>query len=82
MSTINLPICFELLQLLYRNSKYYSRGDPELTERLRSANDKRNATLESIYDMAENKQELLDTTIQIINSIAPTKSRYRTTKLL
>jgi hypothetical protein len=47
----------------------------KLTARLRFASDKRNATFESIYDMAENKQELLDTAIQIINSYRSNKKQ-------
>jgi len=52
-------MCSELLQLLYRSSKYYEHGGPELRKRIGFANGERNATFESIYDMSANKQQLL-----------------------
>jgi hypothetical protein len=65
----------ELLQLLYRSAKYYPEGDPELRERIGIANDKRNATFETIYDMFQDKQELLDATLEIVNSYRSSKKQ-------
>jgi hypothetical protein len=65
----------ELLQLLYRSSKYYDSGDQELTERITFASEKRNDTFEGIYDMSENKQELLDATLEIVNGSLSDKKR-------
>lgn len=85
MSTINIDelkhrlhlyqLNSELLQMLYRSSKYYAKGDPELTERITFANEKRNSTFEAIYGMSENKQGLLDATIQIIDSYRSSKKQ-------
>jgi hypothetical protein len=68
-------LCSELLQLLYRSSKYYGDGDPELRERISSANAKRNEIFEQLYDMSENKQELLDAMWRIVNGPLSDKKR-------
>jgi septal ring factor EnvC (AmiA/AmiB activator) len=61
--------------LLYRSSKYYGDGDPELRERISSANAKRNEIFEQLYDMSENKQELLDAMWRIVNGPLSDKKR-------
>jgi hypothetical protein len=65
----------ELLQLLYRSSKYYPAGDPELKERIIYANGKRNDTFEAIYNMVDDKQALLEAVLQLVNDYRSPKKQ-------